>query len=171
MRGLAGRALLAAVFAVLLAAGGAATAGPEGMPRRLSLAEAVNLALDRNADVTAAVYAAEAARMVAEQAQSAADAIKPEMITTYDLAKVKELVPRQAQEGRRLAEKQVDVARDALRLQVELGYFGVQQAREVARVREQAVTLAERQLEQARLAYGAGTRARTDVLAAEAQVA
>ncbi len=161
------------LLVLLLLAGGTGGAAPERAegPRRLSLEEAVALALKNNPDVALAREALERAQVAAEQARSAADDLPAEAVISLDLAKVKDLYPRQAESGVRLAERGVTAAQDGVRLGVEQAYFAAQLAREMVRVREQAVSLAEEQVQQARLAFEVGTRARTDVLAAEAQLA
>lgn len=159
---------------LLLAAaggGGDAASEPSGEPRRLSLDQAVALALENSPDVALAREAVERARVAVEQARGAADDLPAEAVTSLDMAKVKELYPRQAEAGLRLAERGVQAARDAVRLGVEQAYFAAQLAREMVDVRARAVSLAEEQVHQARLAFKVGTRARTDVLAAEAQLA
>lgn len=166
----AGRLLLGLIILLAAGGGGSAADQPAG-PRRLSLEEAVNLALERNPDLALARGALEKARVGEEQARAAADDLASENVLSLDLAKVKELGPRQALAGVRLAEKGVETARNGLRLGVEQAYFGAQLARELVRVREQAVSLAGEQVQQARVAYRVGTRARTDLLAAEAQLA
>ncbi len=169
--------LLSGLLALALAGGGSAAEGPAGGepagggPRRLSLEEAVGLALERNPDVALAREALEKARVAAAQARDAADDLRPEMVASLDMAKVKELYPFQTEAGVRLAEKGVEAAGEGLRLRVEQAYFAAQLAGELVQVHEQAVALAEEQLRQARLAFKVGTRARTDVLAAEAQLA
>lgn len=156
---------------VATASGGIAANERKEGPRRLSLNDAINLAMEKNPDLALAREAVEKARVGEEQARSAADALPSEMVMSLDQAKIKELYPRQAAGGVRLAEKGEQTARDNLRLGIEQAYFGTQLAGEMVRVREQAVELAATQAEQARLAYKVGTRARADVLAAEAQLA
>lgn len=167
----AARLLLAAALVLAAAGSGSAAPAPPEGPRRLSLDEAVALALRQNPDVALAEQRAEAARVARDQARDTARAMPDQAVTTLDQAKVKELYPVQAEGAARVAERAVEATRDGVRLAVEQAYFGAQLAREVVGVREQALALAERQLEQARLAYRAGVRARTDVLAAQAQVA
>ncbi len=150
---------------------GAAEQQAQGGPRRLTLAEAVALAGELNPDVALAQEALEKARIGAAEARDAADALRPELVASLDMAKVRELYPLQAESGVRLAETGVEETREGLRLRVEQAYFADQLARELVQVREQAVGLAREQLREAQLAFKVGTRARTDVLAAEAQLA
>jgi|GEM_PF-904231 len=165
----AGAALI--LVLLLLTARGATEAQPGELPSRLSLEEAVSLALSRNPDLFVAEFEREKAQVALERARYAADELREERIQSYELARVKEVIPRQALLGLRVAERAVEEARRGMRLRVEGAYFGVLLAREMEKVKEEAVRLAGEQRRLAEAGVRAGTRARLDVLAARAQEA
>lgn len=164
-------------FSLGLVLGGILLAGPSGAaadpapagPLALSLDEAVSRGA---AAGTAALLAAEdleRARITLEQARDAARAM-PDPVT-LDAGRAKALAPRQAEMGLRVAEKALAAARDNLALGVQKAYFGAVLARDLVEVRRLSVRLAETQAAAARTGYESGSRARTDVLMAEAQLA
>lgn len=162
---------MALLLVLLLLTPGAIEARPEELPWHLSLEEATELALSRNPELFAAEFEREKARVAEERARYAADELREEMIQSYELARVKEVLPRQALLGLRVAERAVEEAQRGMRLRVEGAYFGVLLARKIERVKEEAVRLAEEQRRLAEAGVRAGTRARVDVLSARAQEA
>lgn len=161
---------LALYLASVLVVGGG-VAGREGGPGELSLAEAIDLGLENNPAIEIAMLEMEQATVAREQADDAAGQLDEKFIASLDLRRVKDLYPRQAEMGEKIARKGLDVTRDGIRVAIQQTYFSAAMAGQLLAARQEAVTLAERQLGLARAGYRTGTRAKTDVLAAETHLA
>lgn len=161
---------LALYLASVLAISGG-VAGREGGPGELSLAEAIDLGLENNPAIEIATLELEQAMVAREQADDAAGQLDEDFIAGLDLRRVKDLYPRQTEMGEKIARKGLEVTRDGIRVAIQQAYFSAAMAGQLLAARQEAVTLAERQLGQARAGYRTGTRAKTDVLAAETHLA
>ncbi|MCL6449763.1 MAG: TolC family protein [Acetobacteraceae bacterium] len=170
------------------AAGGAPPAGggtAASFP--LSLDSAVALALDSSPRLKAAELALSQARTALKMAEAAADDAPEEppevpsipgvplpAVTVRDyieLARLKELGPRQARAAVAVAEAALHTAELGVRFEVEKAFYELIKAKGLLDVARLALQRGERQLDQARAFLEAGTVARTDLLAAEVAVA
>lgn len=169
------RPAMALCLAAALALGGIAAGqeatGREGGPRELPLAEAIELGIENDPTLEIARLELDQARVGREQADDAARDLDEDTIASLEMRQVKELYPRRAEMGEKVARRALDATRDGIGVKVRQTYFSAVMAEQLLAARQEAVTLAEQQLNLARAGFRTGTRAKTDVLAAEAHLA
>jgi hypothetical protein len=156
-----------------LVAEAGAGGGKETLARRLTVEEALLLALENNSRVKIAARERAAAFITAEQARVVSSAM-PNVSGGSGIeswARAKYVTEEQQAEAKKVADKAFEVVREQVKLIVEKAYFDVLKNRELVRVNEAALERAKRQLQLAQAAFTAGTAPKTDVLAAEAGVA
>ncbi|MEL7564770.1 MAG: TolC family protein [Dehalobacterium sp.] len=142
--------------------------------KSLSLAQAVEIALQDNNQVGLAELGVERANLDVEKAELA----KKKMINILanpdrkdqNAAMVIDVVPTQAQGGKVIADITKIYTDNNIRFGVEAAYFGVLLAEESEKLSEASYTRAQEQLKQAQAKYNAGTVAKFDVISAEAQL-
>lgn len=171
----------AGLLAITLALGGrgvaralAAEAVPEA--RELTLEQAVEMALEGNPSLELAELSLKAARSRVAYTRDVARGIEKQEdagipVSTLDLARLKDVYPRQAELGEAVARRALEAAREGIRLQVEKAYYEALKAEDGVRIARTTVEKAEEQLRTARAGFNAGTLARHEVLGAEVQLA
>ncbi|NLC38779.1 MAG: TolC family protein [Clostridia bacterium] len=147
--------------------------------KRLSLEEAVQLALDRNPEMALNQEAIEKARVGLREARSAADKAKTaldfgaanmELLSAayiLELLSAAYILPRQAEMNLTLAELGASYAEKGLRLSVEKSYYDVLRAEANLANKEAALERAREQLRLAQVSFQAGMVAKNDVTGAQ----
>jgi len=144
--------------------------------KELTLEQAVEVALEGNPSLELAELSLKAAQSRVAYTRDVARGIEKQVdagipVTTLDLARVKDVYPRQAELGVVVARRALEAAREGIRLQVEKAYYEALKAEDGVRIARTAVDKAEEQLRTARAGFSAGTLARNEVLGAEVQLA
>ncbi|MGI6551882.1 MAG: TolC family protein [Bacillota bacterium] len=137
---------------------------------RLSLEEAVQLALDRNPEMALNQEAIEKARVGLREARSAADKAKTALdfsAANMELLSAAYILPRQAEMNLTLAELGASYAEKGLRLSVEKSYYDVLRAEANLANKEAALERAREQLRLAQVSFQAGMVAKNDVTGAQ----
>lgn len=137
-------------------------------PRQLSLDDAIGLGLRNNPAIELARLQAEKSRVAYEQADDAASGIDHDRVVSLEQALLKELAPLRTRLFMEDDEKAVADTQAAIRLSVTQAYFAAQLSHNLLSVKQKALEAAEQQLAMAQSGFKAGTRARLDVLTAEA---
>lgn len=137
----------------------------------LSLEEAVEFALEHSPQAGLDEIGIKKAEVNLSEARSAADKLEEGTVTSYDLAVVKYVLPKQAKSGLLLARKGAEYREKALKIEVEKLYYDMLLAREELRNAESVLERSQEQLRLVRAGRKAGTAANIDVIRAEAALA
>lgn len=170
-------AILLVVGLVMSVVGASApvTAGTTEAPELvLSLEEAINLALEKNPQVTLNRLGIEKGQLAVDQAKSGADKAEDaeEILgASLETAQARYVAPRAAQMQLLLAEKGAVYQENVLKLTVESKYYDVLKAEKALANAQAALERAEEQLKIAEVSFKAGTVAKSDVMGAEVGVA
>lgn len=147
----------------------------------LSLQEAVEMALDENAEVNLARIGVEKAKVGLRETKSRADSLKDmrdkgyrfrEMgLSSYEYALATRVSPRAAEMELTLAERGLEAVKRSIKIAVENAYYDVLKARTELEIAESALKRGEEQLRLAKVNYEVGTAARLEVINAEVSLA
>lgn len=143
--------------------------GPE--LTKLSLEEAVELALKNNHDIELARIDLEKADTAYESAREAARDIPTDSVQTYEYGLLKWISPKAAEVAFKLAEKGQEVTRKSIKFSVESAYYNVLKAEKNLAIARDGLKYFQDQLKIAQTAYKIGTKAKVDVTTVDAAVA
>lgn len=154
-------------------------AGAAAEARQLTLEECIDLALQNNPQVKLAELGRDKAAVTLRQARDTARGIDlynpPSYVlgvqSAYDLAKLKLVVPRQAQSAMDIAETVYATRINGLKVSVEKNYYDLIKARRSVVISQDKLQRAQEQLRIAKTRFDVGTTARSEVLDAETRVA
>lgn len=155
----------------ILPVAGVPAYGGAGAAVPLSLEEAITKAMETSPALEIARLKLDQARLGYVQFSSKMAMMPPVPGETYENAKATTLARRKLQMAVVLAENGMEQARRDVRFQVEKAYYEALKAEENLSAARAGVKRAKEQLDNATRFYSVGTAPRSDVLAAEAQLA
>ncbi|WP_167568907.1 stalk domain-containing protein [Brevibacillus migulae] len=136
----------------------------------LAMADAVKLAMQSNADLNTLRLDAKNADINARLVSSSVRDIPSEMIDSLQMAQQKYVNNAKAAMAKKVNEQFLKATESKIKLAVEKAYYDLLNAKDDLALKQQALKRAEAQLKIAKVSYEVGTRAKTDVLQAEAGV-
>ncbi len=142
------------------------TEAPQGTS--LSMEDAVNMAMKSNADLVSLRLDAKNADINARLVSSSVRDISYDMIDSLELAQQKYVNKAKADMAKKVNEQFVKATENKIKLAVEKAYYDLLNAKDDLALKQQALKRAETQLKIAKVSFEVGSRAKTDVLQAEA---
>lgn len=139
--------------------------GPE-----LSMTDAVKLAIQSNPELNSLRLDAKNADINARMVNSAVRDIPSEMIESLEMAQQKYVNNAKAASTKRVNEQFLKATESKIKLAAQKAYYDMLNAQDDLALKERAMQRSETQLKMAQLGFSLGTRAKTDVLQAEAGV-
>jgi len=136
----------------------------------LTMADAVKLAMQSNADLNTLRLDAKNADINARLVNSSVRDISSDMIESLEMAQQKYVNNAKAAMAKKVNEQFLKATESKIKLAVEKAYYDLLNAKDELALKQQAMKRAEAQLKIAKVSYEVGTRAKTDVLQAEAGV-
>ncbi|HZG16651.1 MAG TPA: stalk domain-containing protein [Candidatus Bathyarchaeia archaeon] len=136
----------------------------------LNMADAVKLAMQSNADLNTLRLDAKNADINARLVNSSVRDISSDMIESLEMAQQKYVNNAKAAMAKKVNEQFLKASESKIKLAVEKAYYDLLNAKDDLALKQQAMKRAEAQLKIAKVSYEVGTRAKTDVLQAEAGV-
>jgi len=136
----------------------------------LTMADAVKLAMQSNADLNSLRLDAKNADINARLVNSSVRDISSDMIESLEMAQQKYVNNAKAAMAKKVNEQFLKTTESKIKLAVEKAYYDLLNAKDDLALKQQAMKRAEAQLKIAKVSYEVGTRAKTDVLQAEAGV-
>ncbi|MFB0830114.1 TolC family protein [Brevibacillus laterosporus] len=137
----------------------------------LTIEKAVQLTLENNLDYKKAKIAVDNAMIAANAAAFASTKVKEGMIEDVGTANSKYVGTVKAEGQEKLGKLALKRSEGSFKLGAEKLYFDLLNAEDDLTLKKQSLERSESQLKIAKAAFGVGTRAKTDVLQAEAGVA
>jgi len=136
----------------------------------LTMTDAVKLAMQSNADLNTLRLDAKNADINARLVNSSVRDISSDMIESLEMAQQKYVNNAKAAMAKKVNEQFLKATESKIKLAVEKAYYDLLNAKDDLALKHQAMKRAEAQLKIAKVSYEVGTRAKTDVLQAEAGV-
>ncbi|MCR6545405.1 TolC family protein [Dehalobacterium formicoaceticum] len=166
------------IVLVLAVATAGVTLGDEAAPevKKLSLNQAIEMAMKDNHQVELAAIDVEKAELTLEQAEFARDkminssALPDKDRRDQNQAMVIDVVPVNAAAGKTIADTKKTYTENSIKFGVESAYYGLLQGERKLAVSQSALARAQEQLKVAQAKLKAGTVAKIEVIAAEAQL-
>lgn len=168
---LAGSVALAAAGAGLARDATVVSAAATAPAMEFTLPQAVERALAHGPAMAQARLNFDQAKLSADQGQSAARGLSPEVISSLDQAKAKYVSERSAQLTEAAKDRDLKVAELNARQQAEEAYYRVLKADDAVSIGEADLDRAKKQLALVKTQYAAGVKSRLDVLTAESEAA
>lgn len=136
----------------------------------LTIEDAVKMAMQANADLVSLRLDAKNADINARLVSSSVRDISYDMIESLEMAQQKYVNKAKADMAKKVNEQFVKATENKIKLAVEKAYYDLLNAKDDLALKQQAMKRAETQLKIAQVSFEVGTRAKTDVLQAEAGV-
>ena len=170
----AGISLAAAAVPTDTATPAVETTGEIPAAKSLSLAQAMETALQGNHQVELAVLGVEKAQISLDQALFAKEKMndslsKNDMSPDQNAALVTDVLPVQAQSGKNIADTAQSYTLSSIKFGVESSYYAVLRAQKLLETAENSYKRADVQYTQAQAKFKVGVSPKIDVIAAEAQ--
>lgn len=137
----------------------------------LTIQQAVEIALEKNAQLQALRLDVSTANTNAKLAYSATKDLSDEFITSLDTAQLKHVNNARAEMAKVVNELYLKATEKQIALGAKQAYYNLLHAQANLELSKQSLSRAEAQLKVAQAAFEVGTRAKTDVLQAEAGLA
>lgn len=147
------------------------TSKPAAAPQELTIAKAVEQALQTNSQLRSLRIDVDSADVNARLVNAKVKDIPSDFIDSLDLATTKYVNSAKAESAKKVNEQFLRTTESKIKLGAQQAYYNLLHAQSDLELKKQSLKRAETQLKVAKAAFDVGTRAKTEVLQAEAGLA